>query len=93
MTTSPFSVSPEVKALLPDVLIEYLSSLALADEFKAHAVQIFALSPAELGGRQIQHVFHADTLKRIFGFQPLSCTLCVLNDVGSYQMVLLNASA
>jgi len=90
MTTPIFTMSAEVKALLPDVLIDYLCNLALSEEYNTRPVQTFALDPAELGGRLIQHVLHGGTLRRVFGFDPISCTLCVLHNTNHYQMVVLS---
>ena len=83
-------VSPEVNAILPDVLIEYLWGLALADEYRKCVIQTFTLAQGELGGRGIQNIFHLDETRRVFGIDPVSCELYVINSDKNYQMILAN---
>lgn len=90
MTATNILVSPDVKVLLPDVLIDYLWKLALSDQYLEYAVQTFTLSPGELSGQSTQDIFHLDTLRRVFGVEPVSCKLRVVNSEDQYQMILAN---
>lgn len=89
-----FSVSPEVEALLPDALIDYLWKRALCEEWQNHEKQLFLLQSGELGGRKMQDIYHTcycgnsmDT-RRVYGVEPVNCTLQVFNSQNRYQMSL-----
>jgi len=88
MAPSNFLISPAVRALLPDVLIEYLCGLAASEENKNQRLQIFTLTPGELGGQSLQTIRHMNKVRRVFGFTPVCCNLRVLNDAGQYLMAL-----
>lgn len=90
MTKTNISVSPEVKATVPGVLIEWICGVAVSDECRQTPVQTFTLMPDELGGRSIQNIRHADKLQRVFGFQPVRCRLQVLGHDNQYRMVMAN---
>lgn len=88
------SVSPGIKFMLPDVLIEYLWKLALGDSWQTYESQLFILEPGELSGRKIQDIYHIcncnnsiDT-RRVYGVEPVNCKLQVSNSKGNYQMQL-----
>lgn len=87
-------VSPEVRALLPDVLIDYLWKLALCENWRGLAEQRFVLEAGELGGRDVQDILHAggqrtaaDT-RRVYGVEPVDCTLLVLRAGSGHRMTL-----
>ncbi len=94
MTAANLSVSPEVKALLPDALINYIWQLTLSDECQASENQTFTLEPKELGGRGVQDILHSckrenfQQLRRVFGVEPVRCNLKVIKTQGSYEMLL-----
>lgn len=90
MTATKISVSPEVKATLPDVLIDWLCKLAVSDEYRQNPVQTFTLSPGELGGQSVQDIRYVDKQRCVFGFPPVSCKLQVRGCNDQYQMVLAN---
>jgi hypothetical protein len=86
--------SSEIKAILPDVLIEYLWKLVLNEKWYAYEKQSFVLKTGELGGRDIQDIYHTcsnsnstDT-HRVYGAKPVDCVLQVLHSQGDYQMQL-----
>lgn len=88
------SVSPDIKAILPDVLIEYLWKLALSESWKEYEEQLFILKTGELSGQNIQDICHVcnygdsmDT-RRVYGVEPVNCTLQILNFQNGYQMQL-----
>jgi len=88
VTTMTISVAPDVRVLLPDVLIDYLCGLALSAAYQDREEQTFVLSPAELGGRSIQNIVHLDEMRRVFGIEPVSCKLCVRAMDAGYAMTL-----
>ena len=89
------SVSPNIKAILPDVLIEYLWKLVLSENWKECEEQLFILKAGELSGRNIQDIYHVcnygspsiDT-RRVYGVEPVNCKLQILNFQNVYQMQL-----
>jgi len=90
MTPENLWVSPDVKSVLPDILIDYLYRLALSCGNSRYKLQTFELDPGRLGGQSIQNILHMDKPHRIFGVTPVSCKLCVLNSAGRYEMILAN---
>ncbi len=88
------SVSPDIKAILPDVLIEYLWKLALSESWREYEEQLFILKTGELSGRNIQDIYHVcnygDSMDthRVYGVEPVNCKLQVLNSQNGYQMQL-----
>ena len=86
--TTTISVSPEVIARLPDMLVAYLWQLALDDKYRGYPVQTFMLEPVSLSGREIQGISHLDEERRVFGLAPVTCRLCVLNSGNRYRMTL-----
>lgn len=90
MTSTNISVSPEVKATLPGVLIDWLCKIAMSDEYRQSPIQTFTLTPDELDSQSIQNVRHADKQRRVFGFPPVSCKLQVRGCANQYQMVMAN---
>lgn len=85
---SQLLVSPNVVALLPDVMIDYLWKLALDDGYREYEEQTFTLEPAKLGGQMIQVISRTDDCKRVFGVDPVQCKLRVLHSADCYQMAL-----
>lgn len=88
------SVSPDIKAILPDVLIEYLWKLVLSENWREYEEQLFILKAGELSGRNIQDIYHIcnygssiDT-RRVYGVEPVNCKLQILNSQDGYQMQL-----
>ena len=77
------SVSPEIKSILPDVLVEYLWQMALGGNWQQHDQQLFVLESVELCGRKIQDIRHfcdddiATDKRRIYGVEPICCRLQV----------------
>lgn len=88
------SVSPDIKAILPEVLIEYLWKLVLREGWQDYEKQLFTLEAGELSGRNIQDIYHICDYSnlidkhRVYGVEPINCKLQVLNSKGSYQMRL-----
>jgi hypothetical protein len=87
MITTNFSVSPEVKATLPDVLIDWLSKLAISEEDRNNPVQTFVLTLEKLGDYSIQNIRYADKLRRLVGFPPVTFNLQVRRCNNQYQMM------
>jgi hypothetical protein len=88
MPSTNIQVSPEVKTMLPSVLIDYLCKIALSNENKKESVQTFELVPSKLSGQSIQNILHLDKLIKVFGFTPVRCKLSVLSSPNQYQMIL-----
>ena len=83
-------IAPEIKTILPQVLIDYLCNLLPSNENGSHSEQIFELCPDKLNGQRIQNIFYCDNRRRVFGFSPVSCKLRVINSADQYQMMLAN---
>ena len=81
-------VSAEVRALLPDALIRYLYDLASSGGHCDCDEQTFALSPDELGGRSIQSIVYGGERRRVFGFTPVRCYLCMMYAAGRWVLTL-----
>lgn len=87
-----FSVSTEVKAILPAVLIEYLWALALCKEYEHSTMQLFQLECGILNYGEIQEVYHTCEANssvekhRIYGVTPVNCNLQVFCSDGMYIM-------
>lgn len=85
-------VSPEIKAALSDILVDYLWQLALCDGWKSYEKQSFVLEIGELSGRGIQEIYHAADggnsmdKRRVYGVEPVNCNLQIVNSRGNYQM-------
>ena len=79
MTITEINATPEVHALLPYVLIDWLVKLAKSDAFGKYPMQILSLTYGRLGGQSVQDVCCADTRRRVFGFPPVTCKLLLLN--------------
>ena len=90
MTAKKVLESQGVRALLPNVLIEYLWKLVFSGKYCKCRIQTFTLSPGKLGGKGIQEIFHLDEIRRVFGFEPVSCKLRVFGCGDDYKMVLAN---
>ena len=88
MLMNEVSVSPEVRAKLPDMLVEYLWRLALDAKYRECPVQTFVLEPVTLSGQEIQNISHLDEERRVFGLAPVTCKLCVLSSGNGYRMML-----
>lgn len=82
-------VSPDVSALLPNVMIDYIWTLALPNESCAYGNQIFTLEPVQLGWQNIQEIHCLDIRRRVFGVEPIQCKIRVLKSEDSYQMSLV----
>ncbi len=85
-------VAPEIKAMLPQVLIDYLWGLIQADSDKESKEQTFTLVPGSLGGREIQDILHtcgnSSAWHRVFGIVPLRCEIQINNDNKSWYMFM-----
>ena len=90
MTITNIQVSPDVKTILPDVLIEYLCGLALSKEYEDYSPQTFSLHSGKLGGQNIQDIIHLGELHRVFGFTPVDCKLNLSSTGDVYKMTLAN---
>lgn len=88
------SVSPEVEALVPHVLIDYLWSLALDEAWARCEKQLFILQAGELGGRAVQDIAHVydfavpAEMHRVFGMEPLDEMLVVVRIADGHEMIL-----
>lgn len=88
------SVSPDVRGTLPETLIEYIWELALSDDWKYYDRQSMILKAVDLNGRKIQDIYHvcdydnATEKRRVYGVEPISCKLQILNLNGRYEMQL-----
>jgi len=87
-------MAPEIKAIMPDVLIKYLIELILSESWQKCSKQLLILETEELNGHDIQNIYHIgveanlrDT-RKIFGVKPINCMLEILNSHGNYQMQL-----
>ena len=86
--------SPETKAILPDVLIEYLWKLVLNGKRDACEKQLFMLQSGKLSGRDIQDIYHIcdhsnlPDIRRVYGVKPVNCMLQVIYSGNDYQMQL-----
>lgn len=95
MMSENLSVSPGIKALLPDVLIDYLSKLVICEDRKNDERQLIILEAGELSGRSVQNIYHVCNeqgpikARRVFGVAPVNCKLQVLYAHTHYQMELL----
>ena len=87
-------ISPEIKAFLPDVLIEYLWKIVLNGKWKAYEKQSFILQSEKLSGRDVQDIYHmydnnnSPDIRRVYGVKPVNCTLQVFDSGGCYKMQL-----
>lgn len=85
-------VAPDVKAALPNVLIDYLWQLALCENWENYEHQLFILQIGELSGRGIQDIYHSCNCgnpmegHRVYGVAPVNCTLQVLHCGSRYEM-------
>ena len=88
------SVSPDVRATLPETLIEYIWELALSDDWKYCDRQSMILKAVALNGRNIQDIYHVcdyDNVtdkRRVYGVKPITCKIEIFNSHGRYQMQL-----
>lgn len=82
------TVSPEVKALLPGVLIDWLCGVVNTDALAQSPAQTITLSQGLLGGQTVQDIHYANTEKRVFGFPPVTCTLRLIRRNHHYLMAL-----
>lgn len=89
------SVSPDIRAILPDIMIDYLWELALNSNWRRYESQTFELEAGELSGHVIQkNVYHTGygsnpmDKRRVYGVDPVNCILQVVNSHGNYQMQL-----
>ena len=93
-TNRDLMVSPEIKAILPDVLIEYLWQLVLNGKWTTSEKQSFMLQPGKLSGRDIQEIYHtcgnrnSQDVRRVYGVNSMNCVLQVLHSGDDYQMQL-----
>ncbi len=88
------SVSPDVRAFLPETLIEYIWELALSGDWKYYDRQSMILKAVDLSGRKIQDIYHvsdydnAAEKRRVYGVEPITGKVEILNSHGRYQMQL-----
>ena len=93
-TDGNLSVSHETAIQLPAIIVNYLWELALSEDYQMYEKQTFLLEAVELGGRSLQDIYHfgdqgnAVDKRRVFGFEPVTCDLQIINDHGRYQMQL-----
>jgi len=86
--------SPEIKAILPGVLIEYLWKLVLNGKWNAYEKQSFMLQSGKLSGCDIQDIYHtcdngdSPDIRRVYGVIPVDCVLQVVHFGSDYQMQL-----
>lgn len=91
---SRLSVSPDIKALLPEVLIAYLWKLALCEDWQGNEKILLTLKAEELSGRNIQAIYCtcdngiSIDKRRVYGVPPINCSLQIFYSYGSYQMQL-----
>lgn len=78
MKIANITISPDVKALLPDVLIDWLCKLAATSEFQAVRTSMLVLTSSTLNGRNVQDIQYGGTQRRLFGFPPVTCKLQLL---------------
>lgn len=88
------SVSPEIKAILPDIMVNYLWELVLGSDWQKYEKQFFVLEATKLSGRSIQDIYHVGEggnlmdRRRVYGVEPINCKLQIVNFQGNYQMQL-----
>ncbi|MVB11749.1 hypothetical protein CAFE_24740 [Caprobacter fermentans] len=80
---------------MPKVLIDYLFSLIKTDREISGCRHIFRLGKGQLGGEEIQDIFHtgenkAIAIHRVFGYKPLTAEIIVICDGTNYYMSLSN---
>jgi len=88
MKSGNILIALDVKALLPEVLIDYICNLVWADGKMYDSEQAIELIPDMLSGRSIQSIFHGGKRHRVFGFEPVNCKLHVIKSHNQYQMLL-----
>lgn len=87
-------VSPYAKTKVPAVLREFLWDLAVSKNWQNGQTQWFVLRTKILGGRKLQQIQHtaqgngAMETHRVFGVEPVDCTLQVFSVQGGYEMRL-----
>ena len=79
-------VSPEVKSVLPDVLIEYLYSLICVEKTKPEEMYLFELTPRDINGNIAQNILHRNALRLVFGFIPVEVKISIRKVANLYQM-------
>lgn len=88
------SVSTDIRAILPDIMVNYLWQLALCGDWQKYEKQSFVLEAGELSGWSIQDIYHvcdsgnSMDKRRVYGVDPINCKLQVVNSQGIYQMKL-----
>lgn len=88
------SVSADIKAILPDIMVDYLWKLALCEDWRNYEKQSFVLEAGKLSGRGIQNIYHvcddgnSMDKRRVYGVEPVNCKLQVVSSQGNYQMKL-----
>jgi hypothetical protein len=93
------SVASNIKVILPDILVDYLWKLALENNWQNCEKQSFILEIGKLSGQSIQNIYHVSDgdnsmdKRQVYGIEPVSCKLQVLNSQGSYQMQLCRKNA
>ncbi|MFA7068147.1 MAG: hypothetical protein WC127_04125 [Acidaminococcaceae bacterium] len=93
---NPFiSVSLKVKKIFPKVLIDYLCQLLRTDLAISGSWHAFRLCKNQLGGNELQDIFHTGENKlslkhRIFGCKPVDAEIIVKCDGTGYHMSLIN---
>ena len=86
--------SSETKAILPDVLIEYLWKLVLSGKWNVYEKQSFMLQSGKLSGWEVQDIYHicdnsnAPDIRRVYGVKPVNCVLQVLHSEFGFKMQL-----
>ena len=89
-----FMASPEIEAILSDVLIEYLWKLVLNGKWNNCEEHSFMLQPGKLSGREVQDIYHtcgnssSQDIRRVYGVMPVNCMVQVLHFGSDYQMQL-----
>lgn len=52
------SVSPDIRATMPDIMVNYLCELTLGSDWQKYEKQPFIQEAGELSGRGIQDIYH-----------------------------------
>lgn len=89
-------VSQKVKDVLPQILIDYLWSLANSVSDTESTLQVFKLSWNMLSGRDVQDITHlaydigVKSTRRVFGIRPVNEEIHIYHnhEKEEYQMII-----
>ena len=88
------SVSTDIQAVLPDIMVKYLLELALREDRQTVEKQLFVLEAGELSGRSVQDIYHfcdngnLSDRRRVYGIEPVNCKIQVIKSQNLCQMQL-----